>query len=40
MKPVSIKDGLADCGLGIKHGLVIKCGLQTTLLKTVLIGSR
>ena len=30
-KPVSIKRGLrtADCGLGIKHGLGIKCGLET-----------
>ena len=32
---VSIKYGLrtADCGLGIKHGLGIKCGPQTTLVK-------
>ena len=39
---VSIKHGLraADCGLGIKHGLGIKCSSQTTLVKTVLIGSR
>ena len=38
---VSIKHGLRtmDCGLGIKHGLGIKCGPQTLLIKTVLIGS-
>ena len=30
----------ADCGQGIKHGLGIKCGLRTTLVKTVLIGYR
>ena len=29
-----------DYRLGIKHGLGIKCELQTTLVKTVLIGSR
>ena len=35
-----------ECGLGInygqsiKQGLGIKCGLRTTLVKTVLIGSR
>ena len=34
------KIGTADCGLGIKHGLGIKCGLRTTLVKTVLIGYR
>ena len=27
-------------GLGIKHGLGIKYGLRTTLVETVLIGSR
>ena len=27
-------------GLGIKHGLGIKYGLRTTLVKTLLIGSR
>ena len=38
---VSIKHGLRtmDCGLGIKQGLGIKCGPQTILVKTVLIGS-
>ena len=36
-----IKHGLrSNCGLSIKHGLGIKCGPQTTLVKTVLIGSR
>ena len=34
------KTWAADCGLGIKHGLGIKCGLRTTLVKAVLIGSR
>ena len=28
-----------DCGLGVKHGLDIKCGPRTILVKTVLIGS-
>ena len=39
---VSIKHGLrtTGCGLGIKHGLGIKCELRTTLVKTVLIGYR
>ena len=38
---VSIKHGLrtTDCGLGTKHGLGIKCGLRTILVKTLLIGS-
>ena len=37
-KLVSIKHGLrtTDCGLGIKHGLGIKCGLQTMYIKTAL----
>ena len=34
------KTWTADCGQGIKHGLGIKCGLRTTLVKTVLIGYR
>ena len=34
------KTWTADCGQGIKHGLGIKCGLWTTLVKTVLIGYR
>ena len=38
---VSIKHGLrtTDCGLGIKHGLGIKCGPRTILVNTELIGS-
>ena len=38
---VSTKHGLrtTDCGLGIKHGLGIKCGPRTILVNTELIGS-
>ena len=38
---VSIKHRLrtTDCGLGIKHGLGIKCGPRTILVNTELIGS-